>query len=316
MRSSAGKSSNPYTAVNTTAASTAFGRFSKQAGQKQQAKRKRDRGKNQRQRRACAGLVIHRRLREAAGDRIAVSHRRCEIGRTDAQKFLPGIQRVSMLCSEGAGGGHALDIGQQQATRGQRNDPLDIAQPQRRACQGGQACRNFSCRWHPKRRQPQQRGSAIDSATTPSATGFPGSSRSPNTSSRIAMTPTTRTRYCVWPSCPASSESPFEEIVAPALHAEQARQLCHRDSQAGAGLEPHKNAVADQLYQHAQPQQPSEQAERRHREGREAGDLCIALSVPLRHCSHGPGNHQRDGGSGPDRELARGSQQRVAQTAQ
>jgi hypothetical protein len=56
MRSSAGKSSRPHSAVKTTAASTAFGRFS---SEKQQAKRKRDRGKDERQGCASASFIIH-----------------------------------------------------------------------------------------------------------------------------------------------------------------------------------------------------------------------------------------------------------------
>jgi hypothetical protein len=63
---SAGKSSSPYIAVNTTAANTAFGRVRQEAGQEEQAQRERYRCKDQRQRRTRAGLVIHRRLREAS----------------------------------------------------------------------------------------------------------------------------------------------------------------------------------------------------------------------------------------------------------
>ena len=213
---------------------------------------------------------------------------------------------VSMLCSEGAGRGHAFDIGQQQAPRGQRNDALDVAQPQRRACQAGQARRDFSCRGHPERRQPQQRRNGDRQRDNAERDRFSRKHRSPIPAAGSRY-PDARTRYCVCPSCPARVKARSKNCAA-TLHAEQARQLSHRDRQASAGLEPHQNAVADQLYQHAQPQQPGDQAEGRDRERRKAGDLCIAFDVSLRHCSDRPGNHQRDRRSGSDGELARRSQ--------
>ena len=48
----------------------------------------------------------------------------------------------------------------------------------------------------------------------------------------------------------------------------------------------------------------------------EAGDLRVALRVTVRHRSHGTGDHERNGGSRPDRELARGAEQGVAQAAE
>ena len=81
----------------------------------------------------------------------------CEIGRADAEQLLSGIERVAVLGREGTGGGHALDIGEQQAAGRQRNDPFDIAQPQTRTSQGRQAGGNIARRRHALRRQPQQR---------------------------------------------------------------------------------------------------------------------------------------------------------------
>ena len=316
MRSSAGKSSNPYTAVSTTAASTAFGRFSKQPGQEEQAQRERDRGKDQRERRARARLVVHRRLRQPAGDGIAVSQRRREIGRADAEKLLPGVQSISVLRSEGAGGRYAFDIGQQQAAGGQRNNSLDIAQPQRRACQGGQARRNFSCRRHPERRKPKQRCSndrQRDNAERDRLSGQQAFAEHEQPDRDDADGENEEVRLA---ELPGKQQDPLEKIVPAARHAEQARQLGHGDGQSRAGLEAHEDAVADQLHQHAQPQQPGDQAKRRHREGCEAGDLRVTLRVALRHRPHRSGNHQRDGGGRPDRQLTRRSEQGVAQTAQ
>ena len=94
---------------------------------------------------------------------------------------------------------------------------------------------------------------------------------------------------------PGKQHGPFEKIVPAAGHAKQARQLGHGDGQPRAGLEAHEDAVADQLDEHAQPQQPGDQAKRRHGEACQAGDLRIALRVAIRHRPDGAGNHQRDG---------------------
>ena len=47
----------------------------------------------------------------------------------------------------------------------------------------------------------------------------------------------------------------------------------------------------------------------------EARDLRVALRVTVRHRSHGSSDHQRNGGSRPDREMAREAEQGVAQAA-
>ena len=66
-----------------------------------------------------------------------MSKRRSEVRRADAKKLLTRIQDISVLGRESAGRGHAFDIGEQQASGRQRNNPLDILQPQRRALQRG-----------------------------------------------------------------------------------------------------------------------------------------------------------------------------------
>ena len=85
---------------------------------------------------------------------------------------------------------------------------------------------------------------------------------------------------------------------------------------AGAGLEPHEDAVADQLHEPAQPQQPGDQAQHGYGEACEAGDLRVALRVSVRHRTDRSGNHQRDGGGGPDRQLTRRAEQGVAEPAE
>ena len=115
---------------------------------------------------------------------------------------------------------------------------------------------------------------------------------------------------------PGQQEGSFKEIVAAALHAEQAWQLGHGDGQAGAGLEAHQDAVADQLHERAQTQQPGEETKHGDSKSCEAGDLRVALCITLRHRSHGTGDHERNCGSRPDRKLARGAEQGVAQAAE
>ena len=73
---------------------------------------------------------------------------------------------------------------------------------------------------------------------------------------------------------------------------EKTRQLSHRNSQACAGLEAHKDAVADQLHERTQSQQPCEQAKSGDGEGAEACDLRIPLSVAISHSSHSSSNHK------------------------
>ena len=55
----------------------------------------------------------------------------------------------------------------------------------------------------------------IPSVTTPSATGFPGISRSPNTIRPIATTPTATTMDWVWPSWPSKSQVLSKKLCPP-----------------------------------------------------------------------------------------------------
>jgi hypothetical protein len=84
-----------------------------------------------------------------------LSQRGCEVSRADAEKLLPWVQGISVFGSEGARGRDALNIGEQKASGGERDDPLHIAQPQRRELRRGEARRNLSRYCHPKRGQPK-----------------------------------------------------------------------------------------------------------------------------------------------------------------
>ena len=144
----------------------------------------------------------------------------------------------------------------------------------------------------------------IASVTTPSATGFPGSSRSPQYEQSDRNNAYDENDVVHLAELPEQQPSPIKKIVPPACHAKKARQLRHGDGQAGASLEAHKNTVADQLHERAQSQQPSEHAKRRHCESCEACNLRVTLSVALGHRTHCSGNHERDSGSWPDCELS------------
>ena len=52
-----------------------------------------------------------------------------EICRTDAEKLLPGIDMITVLCREGAASRNAFDVREEQTTRGQRHNAFDIPQP-------------------------------------------------------------------------------------------------------------------------------------------------------------------------------------------
>ena len=85
-----------------------------------------------------------------------MAQRRREICRADTEELLSRIESISVLGREGAGGRDAFDIGEQQASGGERNNSLDITQPQRRTFQGGQAGRDLSRDRHPERGKAEQ----------------------------------------------------------------------------------------------------------------------------------------------------------------
>jgi len=104
--------------------------------------------------------------------------------------------------------------------------------------------------------------------------------------------------------------------VSAAGNAEQTRHLGHCDRQTGARLEPHQDAVADEAHQHAQPQEPRDQAKQGHHAGREAGDLGVALRIPVSHRRNGTRDHQGNRRGRSDCQLARGAKQGVAEPTQ
>ena len=239
-----------------------------------------------------------------------------EIGGTDAEKLLPSIQRIPVLCREGAGGRHAFDVGQQQTSGCQRNDSLDVAHSESGPRQCGQSGRNLSRRRHPECRKPQYGGGNDRQRDDPERDRLPGKHPVAKDDQPECDDADDENDVVRLAKLPKQQPDPVEKIVTAAGNTEQTGQLGRGDGQAGAGLEADENAVADQLHERAQTQQPSEQAERRHRKGCEAGNLGVSLRVSFGHGRNGRGYHQGNRGCWPDGHLARGSEQGVAQTAE
>ena len=221
-----------------------------------------------------------------------------------------------MLGGERASCRHAFDIGKQQAAGGERHDVLDIAQPQCRTLEAGQAGRYLSRRWHSERTETKD-GCGDDRQRNDAERDWPSRQHTfaEHEQQDRGQPHGQYERTCLH-EMPGECYSSLEKIVPAPGYAEQARQLGHRDGQSGTGFEPHKDAVTDQLDESAEPQCPGEQTKDRHRESREAGDLDIALRIACRHRSHRPGDHERNGGGRSDRQLARRSEQRVSEPAQ
>ncbi len=158
MRAIAGKSISLYTAINTTAASTSLGKVFQKAGEKQQAKRQRDRGKHERERRSGSGLVVDCGLRQPARHGIAMTQRGGRrLAAPNPEKLLSQIEVVSMLRRKRARGRNTFDIGKQQASGGKRNDPLDVPEAKRRAFKRRQPAGIFPVVGTPRCGKPERR---------------------------------------------------------------------------------------------------------------------------------------------------------------
>ena len=183
-----------------------------------------------------------------------MSQRRREICRTDAEKLLPRVDMISVLCREGAAGRDAFDIGEQQAAGGQRHNAFDIAQPQRRAFQGGQAGRNIPGDRHAERGKPKHGGGDDRQGNNAERNGLSWQQALAEHQQHDRDDADGKYEVVGLADLPGEQHGPLEEIVSAAGHAKQARQLGHRDGQPRAGLEADQDAVADQLYERAQPQ--------------------------------------------------------------
>ena len=168
----------------------------------------------------------------------------------------------------------------------------------------------------PSSGSPKSVAAAIESVTTPSATGFPGSHRSPNAMRPMAMTPTRRTRYCDWPSWPTSRKTRSKNSCPPPFTPSRLGICVIAMVRPAPALKPTRMLSLINFTSTLRRNSHANRLSAGHREGRETGNLGVALPVPLCHCPHGSGHHQRDGGSRPDRKLARGSKQGITHSAQ
>src|SRR4029078_2737556 len=102
---------------------------------------------------ACA--IVYCGLRQPTGNRIALAHRRGDICGTHAKQLLPRIQITAAPRCKRPRGRDALDVGEQEASSGEGNNSLDIAQPQRGTVQEWQPSRDLAGCCKPECRQPQ-----------------------------------------------------------------------------------------------------------------------------------------------------------------
>ena len=120
-----------------------------EAGQEEQADAERDGRDDQRQPRPGAGLLVHRRLREPAGHRVAVPERGQEVGAAEGEQLPAHVHVVAVLARERPRRRHALDVAEQQARRRERHDAVDVARPDARQADGRQAGRYRAHGGHP-----------------------------------------------------------------------------------------------------------------------------------------------------------------------
>ena len=103
---------------------------SEEAGEEEKHQADHCGGENQRQRRACAALLVDRALRQPARDGEALPEARQEAGRPQTEELLPRIHRVAVLQGEGARGRNALDVGQQEAGERQTGQLAKLLDPE------------------------------------------------------------------------------------------------------------------------------------------------------------------------------------------
>ena len=97
----------------------------------------------------------------------------------------------------------------------------------------------------------------IEAATTSSATGRPGNSFSPADQQCDCDQPEGEHRQVRVADLRSEDPESFEEVLPTTLHAEQLRQLGHRDGKRSAGLETEQDRLADEIHQRRKPAVPT-----------------------------------------------------------
>ena len=95
------------------------GQRPEESREEQQDTSNRHRSEDQRKRRACTAPLVHRRLGETAGDRIALKKAGQKTCRAKAEQFLPRTHVVAVLKGKGSGGGDAFDVRKEETRTGE-----------------------------------------------------------------------------------------------------------------------------------------------------------------------------------------------------
>ena len=211
-----------------------------------------------------------------------MSHRGREIRGPDTEKLLPRVQGISVLCDESAGGRYAFDIGEQQ-TPAANGTSLNIAYSEGRACQGGQACRDFPVVGTPSAGNPNGRGRLTG---PPKGHRFAWEPALADKSSTIAMS---RRQHEILDLAKLADQRNACSRKSPRPRRRKGSAIGSSRWSNPSDLEANKDAVADRLNERAQPEQPSQQTKPRHREGCETLQSERTVGVPFRHRSDGSG---------------------------
>ena len=291
------------------------GQVAQHARQEHQAQTDRDRGEHQRERRLGAGLVVHRRLRQAASHRVGLEERRGQIRRAQAEQFLARIDFVAILCARAraadtlstyASSRHANASGITPSTSRSRN-------PGR--WKSGRPCGNSPTTLKP--RSP----SGVTDNTTMESDHHEQRDRAARqeflAQQQHGQRDETESQHgeIGIGELAAQDGDALEEDLPAALDPEQLGQLRHGDRQRRAGLEAEQDGFADEVDEGTQSQQPCQHAHGRHDQRGQRRDVGPACRIALRHARDRDADEHRDRRGGADRELARGAEQRVEQAA-
>ena len=313
-RRSSSTFTRPLTATSTIAASTTFGRLASRPVRNSRHARIASEANDQRQRRARAGAIVDGRLRQAAGDRIALGDASGEVRGAECEQFLARVDLVAVLARERACRGHALDVREQEAGERERDHAVDVARAQRGKVKLGQAGGNRADGLEARlrqRRDAQHDDRGDDHEQRDRARGRVLLAEQQHGDGHESE----RQHHEVGVAeLRAEDPHALEEMLAAALDAEQLRQLRHRDGQRRAGLEAEQHRLADEVDQRRQAQRPGDHADQRDHHRGQQRDLGGALRIAGRHGGERGSDQHGDRRGRPDGELSRGAEQRVGES--
>mmetsp|Transcript_58889 Transcript_58889/g.155100 ORF Transcript_58889/g.155100 Transcript_58889/m.155100 type:complete len:719 (-) Transcript_58889:350-2506(-) len=121
-----------------------LGQVVEERGQEEEREEHEDRRDEARELRAGARVVVHRRAREAAGDRVAGEDRAHQVRDTEGEHLLPGLDLVAVLRREVLADGDGLHVADEAGGQGGRQDPRDLAHLPRRPAHRHEALGDFA----------------------------------------------------------------------------------------------------------------------------------------------------------------------------